>query len=519
VIRLQSLFQIALLAIASAVYATTAGANDRSEVLRARAERLIAQDDCDGAVPLLRRALEVDPSDASAGMLAGRCLVSLRRYDEAEQVLTDTRRRSPDLRGLELQLAIARYHRENIEGARQALDAARPTSAGDAAFELYDALVRLAEGDRVSALQAFGRARAADPRRVDPIASYYEGITWANEGDRRQARAALQRVADQDPNGPWGQEAQRHLEEMAGGWQNAWFASVTLGAEIDDNVVLGGEDVVIPAEIGDDDDERLIWRAVAGSEFYRTADWSMGLMLSYGGSAHRDLNEFDVHTPLGTLWIDRRITESLTAHLQYDGGHYLVDDDSFLVPHIVTPALYYAWGNGQHTRLFSRFYWYDYRFPRVDPDPVVEDVRNRSGHGIATGFEHSVGLDTLSSTIRGGLTFDRYSSRGGEYTHRRHTAHVSSETDLPWELILSLYGSYSYAPYSHATTFIDPSATSLEGKTRRDDVWVFQAALQRPITDHVLGSLRYRVVENDSNVDVFDYDRNIFGAYITVHFE
>ena len=134
-------------------------------------------------------------------------------------------------------------------------------------------------------------------------------------------------------------------------------------------------------------------------------------------------------------------------------------------------------------------------------------------------MEHRVDLDDVESTLRGGLTFDRYSSRGGEYTHRRHTVHVASDTDLPWELLLSLYAGFSYAPYSHSTSFLDPSATVLESKTRRDDVLVLQASLQRPISEHVLGSLSYRYVENNSNVDVFDYDRSIFGAYVTVHFD
>ncbi len=507
--------RVAALATLLVVYPAFAGASDRSDVLRARAERLADAGDCAAALPLAQRALDADPAEARAGRVAGRCLVELGRPAEAETVLLQTLERDPRLPGAQLQLAIARYHREDYAAARSALEAARATDAGGAEFELYDALLLLAEGERRAALDGLARAREASPTRVDPIASYYEGVGWASEGDRRKARAALERVVAADPDGPWGQQARAGLGEMRGGFRNDWWLEVTVGAERDDNVVLEGEDVIIPADIGDDDDERLVWDVTVGSELFRSDVWSGGAMLGYGGSAHRDLDEFDLHHPRATLWADRRIGESLTAHLQYDHSHVLVDDESFLVAHSATPALYYDWDSGGRSLLFTRLYWYDYRFPRRDTPPL-DDLRNRDGHGIATGVEHRTPVESLSSRLRGGLTFDRYASRGGEYTHRRHSVHVASDTELPWELLLSLFGSWSYDPYSHSTTFPDPSAMGLlEGKTRRDRRFVFQADLERPLTEQLSASVSYRWIENDSNVDVFDYDRGILGAYLT----
>ena len=44
------------------------------------------------------------------------------------------------------------------------------------------------------------------------------------------------------------------------------------------------------------------------------------------------------------------------------------------------------------------------------------------------------------------------------------------------------------------------------------------AALERPITEHVKISVRYRHENDISNVDVFDYDRNIVGGFLTLEF-
>ena len=45
-----------------------------------------------------------------------------------------------------------------------------------------------------------------------------------------------------------------------------------------------------------------------------------------------------------------------------------------------------------------------------------------------------------------------------------------------------------------------------------------QVALSRPIFEHTTLTVRYRYQDNHSNTDVFDYDRHVVGAYVTVAF-
>src|SRR5262245_2448561 len=115
-------------------------ASDESDVLRARGALLAAQGKCDEAVPLFERAMAADPKEARAALLKGRCEIAAKEYPEAEQTLAEATRRDPDLKEVPLEVAIARYHQLNYTGARQALEAARPGSSGDARFELYDGL-------------------------------------------------------------------------------------------------------------------------------------------------------------------------------------------------------------------------------------------------------------------------------------------------------------------------------------------------------------------------------------------
>ena len=59
------------------------------------------------------------------------------------------------------------------------------------------------------------RAREIDPKMVEPTASYIAGLALENQGDRTQAREAMERVIATDPGGPWGGAARTRLDRWA----------------------------------------------------------------------------------------------------------------------------------------------------------------------------------------------------------------------------------------------------------------------------------------------------------------
>ena len=53
------------------------------------------------------------------------------------------------------------------------------------------------------------------------------------------------------------------------------------------------------------------------------------------------------------------------------------------------------------------------------------------------------------------------------------------------------------------------------GPKRRDRIWELEAELSYPLTEWMTVSARYQYTDNDSNTEVFDYDRHIVGGYLT----
>ena len=84
-------------------------------------------------------------------------------------------------------------------------------------------------------------------------------------------------------------------------------------------------------------------------------------------------------------------------------------------------------------------------------------------------------------------------------------------------------GSYAYVPYRNASVVPDPGDVpndgtpySLSNTARRDNVGQVDAILERPLTEWLVASARDTYIDNDSNTDVYDYDRHIVGGYLTV---
>lgn len=427
----------------------SARGSDESDVLRARGALLAAEGKCSEAIPLFQRALAADPKEARAGLLLGRCQNAAKQYAEAAKTLTDALHRDPNLQEADLELAVADYHQEDFAGARAALEKARPGLTGDARFQLYDGLVLLREGKRSEGIAALQRARRIDPKGVEPTASYVEGLALENQGERGEAKDAMERVIATDPNGRWGTAARTRLDQWAFSRGRNYWAEVTVGYESDSNVVLRGQGVDLPSDISDAADWRTVWNVNAGYEFLNTPDWGAGAALNYTGTQQHVLTDFSYDYLVGSAWVDRRLTEKLSAHMQGDYGYGWTDGGNSWVSEVAaTPALDYLWAPNTYTRLFGRFYWSNYYF---DPDsqaawnqenspPFLPDAgearrlqsetavyRNRDGHGEQAGLEQGLPIPALDTQLTGSAVYLRY--RAGRRVLVPRRGRVGDERD------------------------------------------------------------------------------------------
>jgi tetratricopeptide (TPR) repeat protein len=503
---------------------------------------------CDGAV---QRLADIEGLEARAALLSGRCRIGQGLYPEAladlDRVRGDRELSVRQQGDVELYRAVALYHLERFTEAESALEEAQGRTGDEAQLALYRGLLALQRGEANRAAPSLESAARLAPDETEPVASYYAGLAWLGASERARARVALQRVVDRDPEGPWGREAARLLESTR---LFPAYARVSAGIEHDDNVRLRGAGIDVPPdEDGGEKDWRGVWIADGGVQLFGHDRWSGGLIGSYYGNAHVDVDEFDTHFPTAGTWLDYRIGPQTHARAYYTFGYAWVDGDSFLRTHLMQMGLTHNWQKAGSTELFADITLNDFRFDNDDvvgasdpgcgtaptgcgPDGVNESrERDRDGVGVGLAADHrylvplSASIDDVIEELelRGQYRVGYYDSEGDEWKYWSNRLLFGLNVVLPLDFELDAWGAYERRDFDNPSTYPDEEAAgvpyALSNNDREEDVGEVQVELEKWFGELFSVSARWAYIDNDSNRRVYDYDRHIVGGYLNFRFD
>jgi tetratricopeptide (TPR) repeat protein len=515
---------------------------ESAPVLRARAERLAAAARCDEALAALHKAADQEPLDARANVVAGQCQLRLDLPAAAAASFEQARTLDPKLPQLDLQLGIARFHAEDLDGAEKAFADARAAGTTGPEIDFYEALLTLARGGApataAAALERAGRARGS----LDPAASYYAGRAWQAAADSQRAKEALERVLETHPDTPWADAARRALAQWTSRANSraAPWVSVTGGMEWDSNVVFLGRGLATPNDIADEADFRGVWSIDAGTPIAKLGKSTLGVRGFYAGSAHFEVTNFDLEYPGGAVWLDIPTGERSSLLLEAGAGYAWLGYEPYVATVWFTPEWRYEWGKWGETFVRAGVSGFDFMtndgdevdalpdgqcppgVSRCGPPGVDErDDRRRDGILVAAGVEHRLLLNGGKTELRGGPLFERYEAQGTEWDGYGFGGLLGIRQALPWQLTLDVTAVYLHRPFDAPSTYPDPrdlvagQEHPLSNSDRTDDAVEVDVRLERPITDRLTASVRYDYLRNASNEAVFDYDRHLVGAYLT----
>jgi tetratricopeptide (TPR) repeat protein len=493
-----------------------ARAADEGLVMRSQAAELAAKGHCDQALPLLERARALSPEDPGAALLQGECLLQARRYADAIPPLEDANRLDLSSAEAAFYLGMAQYHAGNPEAADQALARAEELASDDAEIALYRGLALLDQARSDEATERFYRASRIDPGGAGPMASYYAGLAEQSAGRRQEAEVALRRVSELAPGTEWDRQARAALAGAAAprSYRLRRWLVLQAGLGYDSNVGLVGTDVAQPDFLSHEADGRGEWGIQGGHELFRTEQWGGGVLANYDGNAYFRESDFDLAYVGAGAWVDRTLGESTWLRLQPLFGAIFYDYDDYLRFYGFRADAFHGFGAAGAGDLWVRYAYDDFLYPIPGATPALRDARNRDGDAIWTGYDHSYPL-TSTTELQGGPFFHYYDSKGREYDFWGVGGWIGVTQQLPWQLSGEISGSYANDRYRHASTFLFPGEKI---EDRRDDVWIVQALLERPIAKRVIASLRWTYINDDSNTDVFNYDRHVVELFVTVAF-
>lgn len=456
-----------------------------------------------------KAALSARPRDAKASYFLGVSLRFLKQYKEADRTLKAVLEKNPDFGEVHFDLGIVAFHLGHAEEAVAELvksDAVRGLTDSQRAMSHYYRGLAYEKLDRFDeAGPEFLRAASLAPG-LAADAQYHAGLSFFRRGAPAEARDSFEEVVEASPESPIGKSARKllaRIEEM-NPRPKRWSLSAGLSVQYDSNVILLPGDSPVPEGISDESDIRWVGTFNSGFDVFRsvrsTATASYGLYQSL----HQDLDMFDVQNhDLGISFKHRPIRKPL----QFDFGYHFsiarIDNKTYLRSQTVDGRMSLSRREGHLTRFEYRYQMKD--FQEVGSLPGNED---RTGYNNALGLTHYWFFSGRKGNLHGGYTFDRDRTVEDDWDYHGHAFRVGVK--IPPRLVggwvdPSLDAEVGFRQYDNPNSLSSDSPA----KERKDAIQTYTLTLSRSFNRWLSGNLQYLINVNSSNIDAYDYRRQV----------
>ncbi len=350
---------------------------------------------------------------------------------------------------------------------------------------------------------------------MEGTAQYYRGLAfYASEHDRL-ARVSFERAVHTDPEAPLAGQAQRYLKAIENRKHAPRLFQLqgNIGFEYDDNVVLEPNDDVL--EFGEQRDGRTVFSLAAKLTPVRQRDWQLGATYDLFQSMHVTLGNFNVQSHTLGLFTQHqwgRIT--FRGAVNYNAT--LLDLDYFSNGFTLQPSLVVRQTDTLFAVISTSLNWTRYN----DTLSEFEDsgVRGRDGHLVRAGLRQAMLFNQKKSSVSLGYQYEGSRNDGTDWEYDSHNITLGLYTPLWWDITLYLDGAYHYRDYLNVNSFDQHPLSVLtaeDQRERRDDRLTGSVALVRGIGSSLTLSLNYVHTRNRSNLNFFDYRRNVVSVQLT----
>lgn len=469
----------------------------------------------DDARKQFQTVVEDDPTDAAALQYLG--LIAHAEGDRPAAIasLRAAAEAAPEDPEIRIDLAAALLADDRTDEAEAELDRVIAAHPGQGRAHLYRGIADYRQRDYGAALPQFRMAEQLDPElRLE--SRYYVGLTEAFLGNLGASGDAFGDAVDESPNHPLGRSARAlRVQIDPDAERKRWAAGVLTGLEFDSNPLVVGDDVFKDGDKvsgHEDPDGRGVLRLQGEVEPLRRENAS--LRVGYDGyfNFHFDETEVNQNTQVG--WIaTEALFDPIRVGLRYDYGYTWLDNDGFRSAHRVTPNVNLRNGDWGISQLFYEWQHLTYK-GEIDGTINGKDANkalDRDGDQHTVGVNQFVFLPRPLSYVRGGFAFTHLDPEGPEFEHNGYEFSAGIAAILPLNIDAELLYRFVYRDYANHSVF-DMS------KKRNDYASRISLDLSIPCGDHWRASVAGSFVFNPSNVDFYDYDRQIVGMYLAYDF-
>jgi len=360
-------------------------------------------------------------------------------------------------------------------------------------------------GDSQEAAVFFKRARKDDPS--NPMVLLYLGLAYMSLGRDREAAEALRACIEMNPSPEVVAMARDYLAQIPEREKppKRLSLSATLSFQYDDNVILEPEGLTTAEFVSDESDYRGVAFFWGEYRFLQGVPWLGGLRYSLYQSVHTRLNDYDVTNNAAALYGGYRgkLKEfPYKLQVDYEYQHTLLDNARYLDRHSGILNLDFIEAPYLATKLTYRG-----QKKHFHNQSLSTPADDRSAFNHMPGLTQYLFFSEKTRHVHGGYFFDQDDAEGNNWDYKGHLVSAGFFTPLIYGVRLRLKSEYYWQDYDNThTTFLNK---------RKDREWTQHVCLDRDFGKYLSLSAYYVHQNHDSNLDVYEYDRNIVFLSIT----
>ena len=519
IIRTRSRIVWLFIALAWGLAALPAVASVGSELAFHRGVVAFGDGRFDDARAAFDRVLAEDPEDAAAIQYLG--LIAQEQGDPDGAIAHFERALAlePDNTDVRLDLASALLEAGRIDEARAAADMVLAARPDDARANLFGGIAAYRAAEYEKAIDFLDRAKHLDPS-LATHATFYAGLSAAFLGNFGAAEGAFSAVEEQSPLSPLSRSAEslrRQITPAKVEEKRPWSLALTAGTEWDTNPTFAGKNGP-----GDrKDDLRGVFR-VRGS--YQLVDREpFSFTAGYDGylSLHHRTDNVDLQTHVG--WLSGAANyDPLRFGLRYDYAYTMIRlSHKFRSLHRITPSVTYRqsdWGVAQ-----AYFQWQNADFlrhinnPRAPDSHPLDRDSNRYTFGINQFFFLPDILPEWITYLRVGALGDMNRADSADFSYDGCEVSAGAAADLPFGVQFTALYRFMYRDF-RSINFFPTQFPNASREPREDYLHRLSAQLTKPIGEHIELSVAVEVDHSDSNIDLYDHNREVVGGYLSYRF-
>ena len=465
---------------------------------------LYKHENFDEALDVLKKAREEDPNSTLAAYYLGLNYKQLQNYKTAIPNLRDAVTYNPKIKGALIELVDCLYNYNELEEAHKWIAEAEQEGIRPAQVAFLKGLVLVKEEKHDEAVASFEKAKTLDTS-MEQASDYQIGIANLKSKDYSHAQKAFEEAVTLDPSSSLAKYADEYIEAIAR--QEAafkpWRLDFRSAWEYDDNVVLKPDASPAAVNIADKADWRTVY--TTNVEYNKRPSDRFGIKAQYlfYFAKQNDLGFYD--TISNTLIVQPSLyyeNSVLTFPATY--SHTIVDDRSYLS----TPSL-----SGIYNRVFGEKYMGQVYIKYDNKDfmwtPATAD-ENRDANGVETGS----GLYAFFAKRKGFVNlrygFDREWTKGANWEYLGNRVNATVLIPYKDKLNWTLTGGAFFQDFVNTHTTFNVK--------RGDNVYSVATQLAYKFHKDCELQVQYTHVRVNSNIDIYEYTRNIYSTGVEVKF-